>query len=979
MSEESPTAGVRDRRLREVLFALGCLVALATAALLLPLLGVAPVSHAGGDGGENGAGDGGGVGDGLGASDSSPLAGGAIGAGDETSAGHDENPFQNGSAEIQFTVESDRPAYWRIDAYDQYTGHSWERTDDERSYPGELQPEGPVTDTLTQTVTLNAPAGALPGAWQPSRVDVQDETALTVSSQGGIHTDEYLPAGTTYTIESYQHTPSPDALRADETTSDEEIATRYTQLPAETPDRVHDLATEITADAETRYDRADAVERWIKANKEYSLEAEHDTDGRPVDEFLFEMDAGYCQYSASSMVVLLRSEEIPARYVTGYSPGTVAEDGSYEVRSTNAHAWVEVYFADHGWVQFDPTPADDRMDGEQDDLDEAGVDDELADAPSVTDDRHDESDDDRPGDDDDAEGGQEGDEPENTDDTDDHESDTPDEPEDADQDDDDSTEEDADQDDDDSTEEDPEQEADSSEDEDADTSSYEVTLTPDEPIPGAEATATVTRTDTGHDSTPVEGAEVRFNDDPIGETNESGAVTGEVPFADSVAVSVDVPAEDEPIDRQASVPVFASGVGTGPVTSATGSETTARTETTAENETTAGDGTRQTFSTVSDMTIDTDASMLVAGDETTARVTIQGTPVSGATVQIDNEALGETDEDGQLTMSLPDEPATDIDLSAQRGELTAERTVSIDPLAIDVDHADGIPLPTRETTLTVRAGNETLSDIEIDRDGSAIGTTDDNGTVTTELPIERAVTYSVAYGEATAEQSVDRILLTAAGVIGAGIAAIAALGILARRFGLTPRRLVLVARAAVVRAIDLVVLLTGRVDVVFGRLLDRLRGGWAAVRALPGDLYARWQAWRPDSFVGAIRATIRAGIAGCKAWLLARYPWRETTETATGGAGQETGATSQLRQTIRAAWGAFVRMVRPRGYRTKTPGEIARKAVSLGFPKRSVDTLTDAFRKTEYGGGGSDEQAEEATAALERLQDASETPGETDR
>ena len=67
------------------------------------------------------------------------------------------------------------------------------------------------------------------------------------------------------------------------------------------------------------------------------------------------MKRGYCMYYATAMVMLLRHEGIPARFVEGFLPGERV--GMQEtVRTQNAHAWVEVYFPRFGWVTFDPTP-----------------------------------------------------------------------------------------------------------------------------------------------------------------------------------------------------------------------------------------------------------------------------------------------------------------------------------------------------------------------------------------------------------------------------------------------------------------------------------------------------------------------------------------------------------------------------------------------------------------------------------------------
>jgi transglutaminase-like putative cysteine protease len=75
-----------------------------------------------------------------------------------------------------------------------------------------------------------------------------------------------------------------------------------------------------------------------------------------IDEFLFEKRAGFCAHFSSSFVFLMRSMNIPARVVAGYQGGELnPESGHITVRQYDAHAWVEVWLEDQGWVSVDPT------------------------------------------------------------------------------------------------------------------------------------------------------------------------------------------------------------------------------------------------------------------------------------------------------------------------------------------------------------------------------------------------------------------------------------------------------------------------------------------------------------------------------------------------------------------------------------------------------------------------------------------------
>ena len=124
---------------------------------------------------------------------------------------------------------------------------------------------------------------------------------------------------------------------------------------------------------EKRYMVADRVAKYLHDNCSYSLSPGKVPEGKDlVDYFLNESHEGYCTYYASAAVMMLRAAGIPARYVNGfyitgdnlarYDNGIVFDDEpddifscQYDVLDSDAHAWVEFYIDDFGWVTFDPT------------------------------------------------------------------------------------------------------------------------------------------------------------------------------------------------------------------------------------------------------------------------------------------------------------------------------------------------------------------------------------------------------------------------------------------------------------------------------------------------------------------------------------------------------------------------------------------------------------------------------------------------
>lgn len=153
-----------------------------------------------------------------------------------------------------------------------------------------------------------------------------------------------------------------DVLKSTPQNDPEHIQEIYLQLP-NLPDRIGILASEITAEYDNRYEKVKAIEGYFSKNN-FQYETEDVAIPGPeedyVDQFLFETQQGYCDNYSTSMVVMLRTLDIPARWVKGFTEGEsveILEDDyqKYEVSNSNAHSWVEVYFKDVGWVPFEPT------------------------------------------------------------------------------------------------------------------------------------------------------------------------------------------------------------------------------------------------------------------------------------------------------------------------------------------------------------------------------------------------------------------------------------------------------------------------------------------------------------------------------------------------------------------------------------------------------------------------------------------------
>ncbi|MFC4811293.1 transglutaminase TgpA family protein [Paenibacillus sp. GCM10023250] len=298
-------------------------------------------------------------------------------------------------------VTTNLKSYWRGETRALYNGTGWlespeERAEDQQPNVGGGEalkanglPASTKTETVEQSITMvrKDKFPVLFGAGPIAKV-----TSINGSADG-FPALNWLPDSwelrlprsssasypKTYELQSNVPILDEKALRAGaaaETGSG--LSEIYLQLPKELPDRVKTLARDLTRNAATPYDKVLALISYLQTNYAYtntpdlSLKSSKDF----VDAFLFEMKEGYCDYFSTSLAVMTRSLGIPARWVKGYSSGSMPGNpsleqlqgmpggppidpdgpGTYTVRNADAHSWVEVYFNGYGWLPFEATP-----------------------------------------------------------------------------------------------------------------------------------------------------------------------------------------------------------------------------------------------------------------------------------------------------------------------------------------------------------------------------------------------------------------------------------------------------------------------------------------------------------------------------------------------------------------------------------------------------------------------------------------------
>ncbi|MFZ0820083.1 MAG: DUF3488 and transglutaminase-like domain-containing protein [Candidatus Acidiferrales bacterium] len=189
--------------------------------------------------------------------------------------------------------------------------------------------------------------------------DAMRRNYLLVDGGGSIFNPFPSYSELSYDAYSRPESATPAELRAAGTDYPAEILSTYLQVPDLDP-RIPPLALEATAAATTPYDKARALEGYLRTHYGYTLDLTGSPGNDPLAHFLFERRAGHCEYFASAMTVMLRTLGIPARYINGFQTGEYNNiGGDFIVRASDAHSWVEAYFPGSGWSTFDPTPVGD--------------------------------------------------------------------------------------------------------------------------------------------------------------------------------------------------------------------------------------------------------------------------------------------------------------------------------------------------------------------------------------------------------------------------------------------------------------------------------------------------------------------------------------------------------------------------------------------------------------------------------------------
>jgi transglutaminase-like putative cysteine protease len=264
---------------------------------------------------------------------------------------------------IEYQTNTPGGVYLRLASLPQLNANGWSnvqiRLNNGRSLPAIPGMSGEPSERRSTTIkVLDFSSQYLPLPYAPRTFDAPgdwrfDSNSLVVVNAGNRAQDLRRLS---YTVESVDVVPgSKDLNNAVAGTPADAAVTAV--IPADLPDSLVQLAKRITADAKTPAAKAAAIQAYLRSNQfTYSTEPLPGSGYEALQNFLLQDRRGYCEQFASAMAMMARVVGIPSRVSVGFLPGERDEEG-WKVSIRDMHAWPELYFANYGWVRFEPTPA----------------------------------------------------------------------------------------------------------------------------------------------------------------------------------------------------------------------------------------------------------------------------------------------------------------------------------------------------------------------------------------------------------------------------------------------------------------------------------------------------------------------------------------------------------------------------------------------------------------------------------------------
>lgn len=270
------------------------------------------------------------------------------------------------------TTSGPKPTYLRLSVLANFNGSQWTPGDreipDTQTATGTLPPLDGVSSAVARKefkydvrVGPDFASTWLPTTAQVTRIAAGTDWRYDTNTRDFIAArDDVTTADRSYDFTGVQLTYDAEAMNSS-VSGGGSVAGIFTDVPSTLNNEIRRLAASVTAEAPTRFQKAQALQQWFREDGGFRYDrGQVESAGNGGADLMAFMDdrVGYCEQFAASMAIMARVLGIPSRVAVGFLDPTRATNGAWEFSAHDLHAWPELYFPGSGWVRFEPTPSD---------------------------------------------------------------------------------------------------------------------------------------------------------------------------------------------------------------------------------------------------------------------------------------------------------------------------------------------------------------------------------------------------------------------------------------------------------------------------------------------------------------------------------------------------------------------------------------------------------------------------------------------
>jgi transglutaminase-like putative cysteine protease len=274
---------------------------------------------------------------------------------------------------LQVTTNDPDPSYLRLSVLTRFVDGRW--TPGDREIPSNQAANGemPGLDGVSTSLDRREFQYAidaeptfdstwLPAMAQTTQIQAGTDWRYDLNTRDFIVArNDVTTAGRDWSFRAVELEYDPESM-ARATSGAAAVRAIFTEVPPSVSNEVRRLAASVTADAPTRYQKAQVLQQWFRQDGgfRYDIRAADSAADDDLEAFL---DAetgrvGYCEQFAASMAIMARVLGIPSRVAVGFLDPRRVDRDTWQYRAWDLHAWPELYFPGSGWVRFEPTPGD---------------------------------------------------------------------------------------------------------------------------------------------------------------------------------------------------------------------------------------------------------------------------------------------------------------------------------------------------------------------------------------------------------------------------------------------------------------------------------------------------------------------------------------------------------------------------------------------------------------------------------------------